>query len=363
MSAIVNTSGNFKLKEWLQKTPKSLQKEFYRYYLFLSYMYIFAFMGHLIFLFPIYTMLDNRTPFRSGIACAISDALCFIMIRNGLVNASILLFICTIGAHTILGIVIFGVTSSLPMFFLTLLGLVFFTPWKITNKISFAALLTATAIGLTCYGLYHPPITELTPEQLVFWNSGNILANSLALGYGLYYFTYIVDVSEQKLRYQAEHDLLTGVLNRNAIVKVLVSSIARSQNNHVAAIMGDIDHFKRINDTYGHLAGDDVLKGVTRMLGESLREGDALGRFGGEEFIMVLPGCQMNAAIRVAERIRSMLNDTPIQTCEGYIGVTMSFGVAVMQQGRDNDGEALIKRADQALYRAKNGGRNRVETG
>ena len=172
-----------------------------------------------------------------------------------------------------------------------------------------------------------------------------------------------MDVSEQKLRYQAEHDLLTGVLNRNAIVKVLVSSIARSQNNHVAAIMGDIDHFKRINDTYGHLAGDDVLKGVTRMLGESLREGDALGRFGGEEFIMVLPGCQMNAAIRVAERIRSMLNDTPIPTCEGYIGVTMSFGVAVMQQGRDNDGEALIKRADQALYRAKNGGRNRVETG
>ena len=221
--------------------------------------------------------------------------------------------------------------------------------------------LAGFALCLTTYSLYHPSLIEVTPLQLVFWNSGNVLVNCFAMGYGVYYFSFLVDTAEEKLRYQAEHDILTGILNRNAIVKVLVSNIARAQNYSIAAIMGDIDYFKKINDTYGHLVGDEVLINVSQILSSSLREGDAVGRFGGEEFIMVLPGCNMSVAVRVAERVRALIAASSISTETGEIHVTMSFGVAVMQEGRGEDGEELLKRADEALYRAKNNGRNRVE--
>jgi len=348
-------------KQWPENIPSSLQNRDRRFFIFLNYAYIFSFAGHMIFLLPLYTMLTDTIAFRSNIVCIFIDITCFILLRRGKIKFSFMLLICAITVHTTLSIIFFGTTSCLQLYFFTLIVLSFFSPWGLFFKITIGMFLTGLAISLTSYSIYNPPIVEITSRQLIFWNTGNILANCIALGYGVYYFSFIVDTSEEKLKYQAEHDLLTGVLNRNTIIRVLLSNISGAQNYTVSAIMGDIDCFKKINDTYGHLVGDEVLKSITGILSSSLRERDALGRFGGEEFIMVLPACDINVAVNVAERIRTLIASSPVSTKAGKINVTMSFGVASLKNGRVEDGEELLKRADEALYRAKDNGRNRVE--
>jgi len=129
--------------------------------------------------------------------------------------------------------------------------------------------------------------------------------------------------------------------------------LARETGHPMSVAMFDIDHFKRINDTYGHHTGDEVLKRVAAGAAAELRSGDTIGRFGGEEFVIVLPDAAADAASKVAERVRHAIG-----TDSGTPGVTVSIGVAEMAPGETCD--ALLRRADDALYGAKNEGRNRM---
>jgi len=166
---------------------------------------------------------------------------------------------------------------------------------------------------------------------------------------------------QETLRVQATHDFLTGIWNRGSILDVLAKEItrARREGSSVGVLMADLDHFKSVNDTYGHLAGDAVLsETVQRMQGE-VRSYDEVGRYGGEEFLVVLPRCDESTALIVAERIRRAVGQTAMNTSEGLIGVTISVGAAV-NAGSDARGEALIGAADAALYRTKRRGGNSV---
>ena len=129
----------------------------------------------------------------------------------------------------------------------------------------------------------------------------------------------------------------------------------------LSIMMLDLDHFKHINDTRGHQAGDRVLKEAAERVLSVLRAYDALGRYGGEEFLVIAPGCEPAPAMNLAERIRGSVIDASIQTSSGPIPVTLSLGLVNL--AADRDPEALLRRADQALYRAKNAGRNRSEAG
>ena len=346
---------------WFLHAPQSIDQDDYRFYLFLNIAYIFAFIAHVIALVPLYFMLDNPVSFVSETVCVAADLFCLVLVRKGWLNVSLVLFFTAISAHTTIAIIIFGGASSLSMYYITMLAMSFLSRWKLRYKVFMAFVMTGFASGLNIYSFYFSPVTEITMVQHIFWSCSNIIVNCFAIGYGVYYFSYIADSAEQKLMYEANHDLLTGVLNRNAIMKVLLTCIVRGQTRTVAVIMGDIDHFKNINDTYGHLVGDEVLKDVSRTLGISLRDADALGRFGGEEFIIVLPGCHLSAALGVAERIRRLVDASPVSTSAGIINLTMSFGVSYIQNGREEDTEGLLKTVDKALYLAKNNGRNRVE--
>jgi two-component system, cell cycle response regulator len=163
--------------------------------------------------------------------------------------------------------------------------------------------------------------------------------------------------------YQASHDGLTGLLNRSAILKTLQIELGRSQRDSrpLAVVIADVDRFKQINDRLGHLVGDAVLVGMTKLIASSLRPYDSAGRYGGEEFIVALPGCNAPDAKSIAERLRLLIAATPISTSEGPVTCTMSFGVAVFDGAADADLDSLIRKADEALYQAKNLGRNRVE--
>jgi two-component system, cell cycle response regulator len=165
-------------------------------------------------------------------------------------------------------------------------------------------------------------------------------------------------------QFQASHDPLTRLWNRAAIVHTLEKELARSvrESLHLGVIMADVDHFKRVNDEHGHLAGDAVLREVSRRLMAAVRPYDSVGRYGGEEFFIVLPGADEPGAEGLAERLRVLFDGESMSTPEGVFRVTLSFGVAAHAPSESQDTEALIRRADTALYRAKRLGRNRVET-
>ena len=169
---------------------------------------------------------------------------------------------------------------------------------------------------------------------------------------------------EEALRFRATHDALTGLLARGAILDGLERELARTirEKTGLGIALVDLDHFKNINDTYGHLAGDAVLQEAARRMQACLRPYDSVGRYGGEEILVVLPSCDEAGLRRAAERVRSALSDAPVQYGDQAIAMSASVGIALHPaSGMPGSSTALLRAADQAMYRAKAAGRNRVE--
>lgn len=171
-------------------------------------------------------------------------------------------------------------------------------------------------------------------------------------------------VTQERLRVEATHDALTGLWNRRALVDSLERETARARRDQrpVSVLLGDLDRFKNINDTFGHGGGDAVLKDVSRKLLTSVRPYDMVARYGGEELAVMLPDSDAASAAIVAERIRQRVRCEPVQLDGCQIPVTISVGMATCAEGCCSV-DALIKRADEALYAAKRKGRDRVERG
>jgi len=170
-------------------------------------------------------------------------------------------------------------------------------------------------------------------------------------------------ISERdELRRRSMLDTLTRAWNHGAILEVLEREVARARRDGfpLAVIMADVDHFKSINDAHGHPAGDEVLRGVVRDLRSTLRPYDAVGRIGGEEFLVVLPHCDGSTAHAIAERMRERVAAGAYWGAAGGFRVTLSLGVAATDPTEIRDAQELVAVADSALYRAKGGGRDRV---
>lgn len=168
--------------------------------------------------------------------------------------------------------------------------------------------------------------------------------------------------AHEALRLQAVQDSLTGILNHGAVVQALSREVdrARRERHPLALIMADIDWFKEVNDSHGHLVGDEVLREVSRRLRECLRSYDALGRYGGEEFLIVLPNIEVEAALGLAERVRQQISQAPIRVGDLDVPVTLSQGVVTGSGAANLSAEQLIGAADRALYAAKDSGRDAV---
>jgi diguanylate cyclase (GGDEF)-like protein len=164
-----------------------------------------------------------------------------------------------------------------------------------------------------------------------------------------------------RMRHHAEHDGLTGLWNRRVIVERLSEEIIRCQRDEMplSVILADVDHFKKINDTFGHPVGDVVLQEISAVLSRTLRSYDCVGRYGGEEFLMILPNCGMESALLRGEQLRLAVQAACIQDGETSLQVTASFGVASVIPSQDT-AETIIRAADAALYQAKSRGRNCV---
>lgn len=167
------------------------------------------------------------------------------------------------------------------------------------------------------------------------------------------------EILQQQLYKLARVDALTGVSNRLAIDQATAKMLAHAERQHesLGALMIDADHFKRINDRFGHAGGDKVLQALVASIRASLRESDVIGRVGGEEFVVLLPGTDLPAAQALAERVRLMVERTPLLIDGELLQLTVSVGVAVADE---RNGANVLRRADKALYAAKHSGRNQV---
>ncbi len=168
-----------------------------------------------------------------------------------------------------------------------------------------------------------------------------------------------------ELLFRATHDSLTGISNRGVILDILRREHSRQvrEGGSFGIVLLDVDHFKSVNDTYGHLRGDTVLQEVVRRVTSTVRAYDTVGRYGGEEFLIVAPSSGAEGILRLSERVRLAIEATPIKTDAGEISVTVSLGLAVSSEAAPLDPELMLSTADEALYRAKADGRNRSEMG
>jgi two-component system cell cycle response regulator len=166
--------------------------------------------------------------------------------------------------------------------------------------------------------------------------------------------------AREMMRFKATHDALTSIWNRGVIMDLLGRELMRSQREEGCTIvlLGDVDHFKSVNDTHGHLVGDEVLQEIARRLLLSIRSYDFVGRYGGEEFLLVLNNCKPQFAESRAEDIRRVVGNRPIQTLAGPLQITMSFGLLLSDVWGVRPVEELLHEVDAALYAAKAAGRN-----
>ena len=169
--------------------------------------------------------------------------------------------------------------------------------------------------------------------------------------------------AREDLRDQATRDSLTRLWNRSSILTELGRELARSEREArpLGVVIVDLDHFKNVNDTYGHLAGDAVLREAARRMQNSIRQYDSIGRYGGEEFLILFPGCGESEIYAQADRLRKQLAQSEMSVNDTSLRVTASFGATTALPGEVWTEEALIRKADEALYVAKKSGRNRVE--
>jgi two-component system cell cycle response regulator len=168
--------------------------------------------------------------------------------------------------------------------------------------------------------------------------------------------------ARETMRFKASHDSLTSLFNRGVIVDLLARELSRTrrENGSTVVMLGDLDHFKNINDTYGHAVGDEVLREAAKRLLASVRSYDLVGRYGGEEFLIVLNNCDSSQAMLRAEEVRNGIENNPVQTKRGPLPITMSLGVFASKDWNLHLVEEVLGEADSALYKAKTDGRNCV---
>ncbi|HEX4004259.1 MAG TPA: diguanylate cyclase [Candidatus Acidoferrales bacterium] len=187
----------------------------------------------------------------------------------------------------------------------------------------------------------------------------------LRVGLRLLELQHSLIAAREELRFKATHDALTGIANRAAVLEAVNRERSRQirEGSPFGIVLIDVDHFKQVNDGCGHLAGDVVLKTIAERLASCVRPYDTVGRYGGEEFLVVAPLSDPAGTMSLAERIRKRIEDTSVDTSYGPISITVSCGVAASVGNEAPEIHALLYLADEALYRAKSAGRNRCELG
>lgn len=273
--------------------------------------------------------------------------------------AAVFLIWTEVLGHAALGTIMVGWESAFHYYLLMFIPAIFVST-KTSKAVAAVFVLWCFYIGLNVVTHAIQPLEPLTPHALAMLRYFNVSVVFAMFAYlSSYYYRSIVE-SQKRLSKLAMTDSMTGLYNRRHMMDVIDYEVVRQKRSAtpLSLIIADIDHFKSINDRYGHETGDAVLIAVSQLIRNSIREQDSASRWGGEEFLLALPDTGLDQAILIAQRIRDMVAANPISVDRQTISTSMTLGVAAYQSGET--ASKAIARADALLYEGKKAGRNRV---
>jgi len=320
-----------------------------------------ALAGHAVFI-VLFHLFGSTLLVAANIVSVSIYAGCLALVRRRRYGTVIALVWLELLGHAALAGWVMGWDSGFHYYALILLSLVFVNPHHaLPTRVTHAMLLVATYIGMDVWLRDLPPLIAVGPMAQAGMRYANIATCFVTLGLLAHFYARTVAEAERRLHAMASTDSLTGLLNRRRMLEIAGYELARNSRatQPLSMLVGDIDHFKDVNDSHGHAHGDAVLKAIARLLEDTVRREDSVARWGGEEFLLLLPGTPAAEAAAIADRIRIAVAAGDFRGTLGH-PVTMTFGVSQWRPGESVDD--CIARADRALYRGKKAGRNRTET-
>ena len=351
-----NRKSLFPRSDYLYSSDSS---EYYRKYVFINYLYFSCFITHMTFAL-IFKWIEANNLISFCLINACVYLFCILLNIKGFYRSGLAFFAVEVHLFILLCCFIFGDVGFQYYLFpvVALLFLISFENetfrlvWAVTDSLIF--------VGLNYYVTKQQPQGDFEPYALEILRFVNTYATFFFLGFAGYYSSQYAIKVEKTLKKIATTDTLTGLSNRRDFISKIQVEMARFDRSKksFSVVMGDIDHFKKFNDTFGHKCGDYVLHQIAQIIKNSLRQQDSVGRWGGEEFILLLPETNLKEGDKVAEKIRNTIASNSFTYQKNKLTVTMSFGVSVYTHAVSM--EEIIDKADKCLYFAKDAGRNRV---
>lgn len=300
------------------------------------------------------TLLCFTTLFASIIALKLNK-----LKRFGLAS---LIFIGFITLQTFVETMLFGMSAGFVYYYFNMAGLIIYTNWKSHQKVMGVTVEISLFIIVTIYAFFYEPAVMLSDSLRLFFLILNLLFNIVGVSNSALYYVRIANEAQLKLSKLALADHLTGLPNRTAIAQYFdqLDIDLDWHKRSIAVLMIDIDHFKDMNDTYGHLAGDSILQQLGSLLNGNKRDIDFLARYGGEEFIILIPIDEMYKLKEIAEGYRFKVASMPFDVAGQHVKLTVSIGAYFKPYDHIMSQQEAIENADKLLYLAKQNGRNQV---
>jgi diguanylate cyclase (GGDEF)-like protein len=350
---------------WLEKGV--ISQENHHFYILVNYAALVALIGHVIFAI-LFGLLDIKPLFIYNIFSAVIYLACYIWNRRGAHYLAQAVGSLEVITHAVLATFYVGNQSGFSVYIISIIVLVFFSPMRSFFLRVFVFLIcSGLYIGLEYYSRLNPPFIPLSPNITSTMYYTNTIAFLFVIAILVHYYRLAVNQVERSLRQAnirlellASTDPLTKLLNRRGMAVILQNEADRAKESQeqFSLILADIDNFKMINDQYGHECGDLILAGIGTFFRNALRERDQIARWGGEEFLILLPDTPADGGKKIAERLKSKIEENVFHYKKWTIPVTLTFGITVYNGLMDIMN--CINEADEALRQGKQQGKNCV---
>jgi len=324
--------------------------------------YLSTFISSIIFEFVFYFMKADIALYMNTLVLFLS-VLPIVFNRKGKYGLASLIYLSMMSMSAFVNGLVFGIEVGFGFYFFNFAGLIIYTNWKVIYKLFALGVDAGLLLLLSIYFVSNEPLYRLSTPLFYAFLIMNILLNIIGIAHSAYFYMNNARNANERLSYLSTTDLLTGLMNRSAFIESFMQ-FCQMKNQNIGLIMFDIDFFKAINDTYGHLCGDAVLSKIGVLLKDKLTHRALMGRYGGEEFILVFPSQSLNEVNDLAEELREMIQLTDFHYENQVVKTSISVGAIFypydVNHGVDID--RLLAQADQHLYISKQSGRNQVST-